>query len=126
MSADVLHFAVMDRNPNRIREWRLARGLSQDALADIVGCSKMQISGLERGKPKLDLEWMRRLADALAITPADLLPIDDNPRALTDEEWALIQQFRAGDDRGRDELQRVADVLLPFRGRDDANGRNAA
>jgi transcriptional regulator with XRE-family HTH domain len=126
MSADVLHFAVMDRNPNRIREWRLARGLSQDALADIVGCSKMQISGLERGKPKLDLEWMRRLADALAITPADLLPVDDNPRALTDEEWALIQQFRAGDDRGRDELQRVADVLLPFRGRDDANGRNAA
>lgn len=116
----------MDRNPNRIREWRLARGLSQDALADIVGCSKMQISGLERGKPKLDLEWMRRLADALAITPADLLPVDDNPRALSDEEWALIQQFRAGDDRGRDELQRVADVLLPFRGEPADRGRDAA
>lgn len=116
----------MDRNPNRIREWRLARGLSQDALADIVGCSKMQISGLERGKPKLDLEWMRRIAYALFVTPADLLPVDDNPRAISEDEWALIQQFRAGDDRGRDELQRVADVLLPFRDDDAASGRDAA
>jgi transcriptional regulator with XRE-family HTH domain len=116
----------MDDNPNRIREWRLARDLSQQALADIIGCSKMQISGLERGAPKLDLEWMRRLADALEITPADLLPADDNPRALSDEEWALIQQYRAADDRGRDELQRVADVLLPFRGPNGAGGRDAA
>lgn len=116
----------MDENPNRIREWRLAKNWSQQRLADEVGCSKMQISGLERGAPKLDLEWMRRLAGPLGVTPADLLPIDDNPRALSEEEWALIQQYRAGDDRGRDELQRVADVLLPFRGHDDTNGRNAA
>lgn len=116
----------MDRNPNRIRELRLAKGWSQDRLAEEVGCSKMQISGLERGKPKLDLEWMRRLAVPLGVTPADLLPVDDNPRALSEEEWALIQQFRAGDDRGRDELQRVADVLLPFRDDDAAGGRDAA
>ncbi|MCA0211411.1 MAG: helix-turn-helix transcriptional regulator [Proteobacteria bacterium] len=126
MSADVLHFAVMDRNPNRIRELRLAKGWSQDRLAEEVGCSKMQISGLERGRPKLDLEWMRRLAVPLGVTPADLLPVDDNPRALSEEEWALIQQFRAGDDRGRDELQRVADVLLPFRDDRSADGRDAA
>lgn len=116
----------MDRNPNRIRELRLAKGWSQDRLAEEVGCSKMQISGLERGRPKLDLEWMRRLAAPLGVTPADLLPVGDNPRALSEEEWALIQQFRAGDDRGRDELQRVADVLLPFRGAPSDNGRNAA
>lgn len=116
----------MDRNPNRIRELRLAKGWSQDRLAEEVGCSKMQISGLERGRPKLDLEWMRRLAAPLGVTPADLLPVDDNPRALSEEEWALIQQFRAGDDRGRDELQRVADVLLPFRDDDADNGRDAA
>jgi len=116
----------MDRNPNRIRELRLAKGWSQDRLAEEVGCSKMQISGLERGRPKLDLEWMRRLAVPLGVTPADLLPVDDNPRALSEEEWALIQQFRAGDDRGRDELQRVADVLLPFRDDRSADGRDAA
>jgi len=126
MSADVLHFAVMDENPNRIRELRLAKGWSQQQLADEVGCSKMQISGLERGKPKLDQDWMRRLAEPLGVTPADLLPVEDNPRALTEEEWALIQQFRAGDDRGRDELQRVADVLLPFRTQPGNDGRDAA
>ncbi|WP_440512752.1 helix-turn-helix domain-containing protein [Sphingopyxis terrae] len=116
----------MDENPNRIRELRLAKGWSQQRLADEVGCSKMQVSGLERGKPKLDQDWMRRLAGPLGVTPADLLPVEDNPRALTEEEWALIQQFRAGDDRGRDELQRVADVLLPFRGSPVDNGRDAA
>jgi len=126
MSADVLHFAAMDKNPNRIREWRLARGLSQDALADIVGCSKMQISGLERGKPKLNMKWMRQLAPALGVAPADLLSYEDNPRGLSDEEWALIQQFRNADERGRDELQRVADVLLPFRAPPEEDGRNAA
>lgn len=116
----------MDKNPNRIRELRLAKGWSQQRLADEVGCSKMEISGLERGRPKLNLEWMRRVAPALGVTPADLLPVDDNPRALSEEEWALIQQFRAGDDRGRDELQRVADVLLPFRDDRSADGRDAA
>lgn len=116
----------MDRNPNRIRELRLAKNWSQERLAEEVGCSKMQISGLERGKPKLDLEWMRRLAGPLGVTPADLLPIDDNPRALSEDEWALIERFRAGDERGRDELQRVADVLLPFRAVPGDDGRNAA
>lgn len=116
----------MDENPNRIRELRLAKGWSQQRLADEIGCSKMSISGLERGKPELDQKWMRRLAPALGVTPADILPVEDNPRVLSEEEWALIQQFRAGDDRGRDELQRVADVLLPFRDDDAAGGRDAA
>ncbi|QUM73322.1 helix-turn-helix transcriptional regulator [Sphingopyxis granuli] len=116
----------MDKNPNRIRELRLAKGWSQDRLAEEVGCSKMQISGLERGKPKLDLEWMRRLAAPLGVTPADLLPVEDNPRALSEDEWALIQQYRGADARGRDELQRVADVLLLFRAQPDNDGRDAA
>lgn len=116
----------MDENPNRIRELRVAKGWSQQRLADEIGCSKMSISDLERGEVGLDQKWMRRLAPALGVTPADILPVVDNPRTLSEDEWALIQQFRAGDDRGRDELQRVADVLLPFRGPPVDDDRNAA
>lgn len=60
--------------PNRIREWRERRDLTQDALADATGTSKMQISRLERGERRLTQGWMERIAEVLGCRPADLLP----------------------------------------------------
>ena len=65
MSAEILHFFGVLDAPNRIRELRLAAGLSQQALGDRVGVSKVTVSDLERGNMKLDTEYMRRFALAL-------------------------------------------------------------
>lgn len=95
MSATVLHFPDMARLPNRLRELREARGMSQQELADEAGCSKMQISTLERGRPSLDIVWMQRLAPILRVEPGDLLNPDDNSKAARDaEELRLIMLAR--------------------------------
>ena len=63
---------------NRIREIRESMGLSKAALGRRVGTSGVQIGRLEIGDPekggrKLTVEWMRPIAEALGVKPADLL-----------------------------------------------------
>lgn len=115
MSADILQFLPMSEAPNRIRELRMANKLSQQKLGDRVGVSKMTISDLERGNMKLDLDYMRRLADALHVIPADLLPISDNPYALSSEERALIERYREMADGEKAMLERAAEVQTAHR-----------
>lgn len=115
MFTDVLHFASMDGAPNRIRELRLEAGLSQQALGDAVGVSKMTISDLERGEMRLDLDYMRRIARALGVLPPDLMPLTDNPLAMSVKEHRLVEQYRTGDENQREQLHKVADVLIPYK-----------
>lgn len=118
MSAEILHFFGVIDAPNRIREIRVAAKRSQQWLGDCIGVSKVTISDLERGKMKLDTEYMRRIAKALDIQPADLLPLSDNPYSLTAEERHLIEQLRNASPDQREQVQRVADVLVPWKGQD--------
>ncbi len=63
--------------PNRIGELRAQRRISQQDLAEQIGTSNQQISRLETGKGNLTQEWMRKIADALGVSPADLLPEEE-------------------------------------------------
>lgn len=103
----------MAEMPNRIRELRIARDWSQDALAEAARCSKAQISDLERGNRGLDLDWMRRIAAALGVTPGELLSRDDNPLLPEGEERAIIERYREGSPELRHTFARVADALIP-------------
>ncbi len=58
---------------NRIRELRIARGLSQEDLAQAIGRQKALVSKLENGKIKLNQQYMELLAEALSCALADLL-----------------------------------------------------
>ena len=57
----------------RLREWRTARGLSQAALADRVGCTAMAISLIERDKNAPSSSLLVALAKALNISIDDLV-----------------------------------------------------
>ncbi len=48
--------------------------MSLQQLADRTNTTDSTISKLEVGRTTLDIDWMMRLADALDIGPADLLP----------------------------------------------------
>ena len=122
MSADVLQFTAMSDAPNRIRELRMAAGLSQQTLGDRIGVSKVTISDLERGNMKLDVGYMGRIADAIGVAAADLLPKSLNPDSLSREERMLIERYRSASDEQREQVQKVTDVLLPFA----AESRDAA
>jgi transcriptional regulator with XRE-family HTH domain len=56
-----------------LRRYRLARGLSQEAFADVVGFHRTYIGGLERGERNLTLRAVERLAEIIDVDPIDLL-----------------------------------------------------
>jgi transcriptional regulator with XRE-family HTH domain len=91
---------------------REQRSWSQDRLAEGVGCSKNQISDLERGNRGLTLVWMQRIATALGVSPGELLPKADNPLPLTDEEQQLIELYRISTPDQRATFLRVAYAIL--------------
>jgi len=77
---------------NRIRELRKERGLTLKRLADLVGTSNQQISHLEKGRRRLTVEWMERIATALECHPSELLVGGASVR--NDRERAMIELFR--------------------------------
>jgi transcriptional regulator with XRE-family HTH domain len=57
----------------RVRRLRLARGLSQEALAERAELHWTYVSGVERGVRNPGLNTIGRLAKALGVSPAKLL-----------------------------------------------------
>jgi transcriptional regulator with XRE-family HTH domain len=68
---------------NFLAAWRQKRGLTQEALAEMVGTYKGQVSNWENGNRSLSFDAMAALAEALAIEPADLFR--DPARESADE-----------------------------------------
>lgn len=58
-----------------LREWRLAKGLTQPDLARRVGTVKSEVSRLENGSRKMTLDWMSAFATAMGISVEDLMTI---------------------------------------------------
>ena len=56
-----------------LREWRLAKGLTQPELAKRTGTVKSEISRLERGSRRMTLDWMSVFARSMGITVEDLM-----------------------------------------------------
>lgn len=56
----------------RVRELRVAQGLSQEELAERAGLHRNYIGGVERGERNVALLNIGRLARALDVTLADL------------------------------------------------------
>lgn len=56
-----------------LREWRKARNLSQQALADKIGATKQSLSRIELHEQPYNQDTLELLADALGTTPAGLL-----------------------------------------------------
>jgi len=52
---------------NRIRELRLAKGMSQEELADSAGVHRTYIGMIERAEKNITLSNIKRIADALKV-----------------------------------------------------------
>lgn len=61
---------VVGRN---LRAYRQARGLSQEAFADVLGVHRTYMGGLERGERNLTLRSLERLAATIDVEPLELL-----------------------------------------------------
>jgi len=56
-----------------VRRYRVAAGLSQEAVAVKMGVDRAYVSGMERGQQNVTLLTMWHLAKALGVRPVDLL-----------------------------------------------------
>jgi transcriptional regulator with XRE-family HTH domain len=63
---------------DRVRELRLAAGLSQEALAEASGLHRTYVSSLERGQRNVGLDNIHALAAALGVEPARLFDLGES------------------------------------------------
>ncbi len=57
----------------RVRVLRQARGISQEALALAAGLDRTYVGGVERGERNISLMNIQKIAQALDMSPGDLL-----------------------------------------------------
>tara|TARA_Y100000593_G_scaffold79727_1_gene148500 strand:+ start:88 stop:303 length:216 start_codon:yes stop_codon:yes gene_type:complete len=58
-----------------IRKYRRAADITQAQLAAVLGCSPQKISHMERGYTAINAAELPRIARALGVQPADLVPV---------------------------------------------------
>jgi transcriptional regulator with XRE-family HTH domain len=63
---------ILGRN---LRAYREARGLSQEAFADVLGVHRTYMGGVERGERNLTLKSVERIAEQIDLEPLDLLSV---------------------------------------------------
>ena len=70
--ADAQRADELARIGARVRELRLERGLTQQALSEIAGLHRVSLNKLENGRADLGVSRVRALAEALNVDPGDL------------------------------------------------------
>ena len=70
----------------RIRAFRYKRGMTSERLAELADTSKANISHIETNNTKLSLAMLVRIANALDVTPNELLSDTLSPRKVQFEQ----------------------------------------
>lgn len=60
-----------------LRKARLAKGVSQEALAEIARLHRTYVGSVERGERNISIDNMQKLAEALGLKIQDLLDNGD-------------------------------------------------
>ncbi|MDE6733766.1 MAG: helix-turn-helix domain-containing protein [Oscillospiraceae bacterium] len=94
---------------NNIKALRLRREMTQEALALRLGVTSSAVGNYERGVsfPKDDV--LERLFGALGCTPNELFGAEE---LLTDEEYELLEKYRALDAHGKRLVNACAEIEL--------------
>lgn len=65
---------IQERFGQRLRKLRTQQGVSQEKLAELADLHRTYVSGVERGERNISLVNIERLAKALGVSMADLMP----------------------------------------------------
>lgn len=102
----------------RIKELRKSRGLNQQALSDLLGISRGQISNLEHGRRGLDLPKLQKLCSALKVN-LDYFGIEPNAEQtieLLDRAKLLFESDKISDKDKEELYSQLMKIYLKFKG----------
>lgn len=101
---------------DRVRTYRKAKGLTQEALAKAIGVSKTTITGYELGYREPDVEKIKLLSDALGVTGDDLLNTGFSKTkkapSISDEAMRMARDYDKLDSWGRQAVRDLTDTEL--------------
>lgn len=114
MPTPIATYVGMKRFGPKMEAIRNARGLSQDALAGLVGCSQSVIGNWEKGKSKPNVENATKIADALGVD-LDYLVRDERENPLPPpEEVMAVKIVRALEIDETEVIRRLNPQKLPI------------
>ena len=94
---------------DRIKEYRLRKGMTQQELAEALGESSGRvIYHWEKGSGRPDCEKIAKLCDLLDVSADELIGCKVMHHRPTATEWNMIQKYRALDEHGKE----VVDYLI--------------
>ena len=94
----------------RIRNYRMKQGLSQEKLAELSGCHPTYIGQLERGEKNATLESVERIAVALNVSLSVLFEkLGGNDKAGKDIPLACYEFLSA---KSSEEQEHLYNILL--------------
>jgi transcriptional regulator with XRE-family HTH domain len=106
----------MGKLGDRIKDLRKQKNLSQSELADKVGISYAQIGRYETKGSQPPAETLKKIADALGVTPDFLIYGTSGEKAKTKLKDAdLIQQFQAiesMDEEDKNVVKKLIDAFI--------------
>lgn len=96
---------IFSANLNRIAD---EQGMSKNDIAKKIGVSNAAVSYWFNGQKMPRSSLLDALADALGCSRFDLtLPKDFHRKPLSDDEWDLMETYRAADDETKKMVQRI-------------------
>jgi transcriptional regulator with XRE-family HTH domain len=85
--------------PNRLRELRVAKGLGQAKLGELVGLTAAAVNRHERGNRSLDGMAIDRYADVLGVSPYELFVRADHEIRYDTDPDDSVESFLNERDR---------------------------
>lgn len=94
----------------RIKEIRLSRKLTQDALAEMVCCNTSHISNVENNHTKVSLNVLLAIANALDTSIDSLLSEQYGNTALAIENQ-ILRAVRKCDSQTKERVLKIIEIL---------------
>ncbi len=100
---------VLERVGKHIKDLRVEKNLTQQAFAELAGMSYKYLGEIERGQVSLSVEILMKIAEALQVSPGDLLN-----NTISDETKTIAKVKSIFSELSKKDVSAALDILKAF------------